>query len=285
MANISWRTVGVYTILIIGFLFAITPFLWMISASLMTQTEINLGGILPRNPDPTNYVTAWEDANFDQFMWNSARITGITLTGLILFCVPAAYAFARMRFYGRNLIFGIMLTTLMIPNIVTLIPNFLTVIWLGRLSETVCGEACSWFNNWPSLTIPFMASAFTIFLLRQFFAQIPNDLWDAAQIDGAGHLRFMVQVVLPLSKAPLMTVVLLAFVYSWNSLLWPLLVTQSDDWRPVAVGLQKFAGADAPGAFHLQMAASVVMVIPILIIYFFAQKQFTEGIASSGLKG
>jgi ABC-type glycerol-3-phosphate transport system permease component len=130
-----------------------------------------------------------------------------------------------------------------------------------------------------------MATAFTIFLLRQFFAQIPNDLWDAAQIDGAGHLRFLVRVVIPLSKAPIMTVALLAFIHSWNSLLWPLLVTQTDAWRPVAVGLQKFAATDAPSDFHLQMAASVIMIIPILVIYFFAQRQFTESIASSGLKG
>jgi ABC-type glycerol-3-phosphate transport system permease component len=130
-----------------------------------------------------------------------------------------------------------------------------------------------------------MASAFTIFLLRQFFAQIPDDLWDAARIDGAGHARFLWSVVLPLGRAPIMTTVTFAFIGSWNALLWPLLVTQTDDWRPVAVGLTKFVNSDAPTDLHLQMAASVIMIIPILVLYFVTQRQFTEGIASSGLKG
>jgi ABC-type glycerol-3-phosphate transport system permease component len=115
--------------------------------------------------------------------------------------------------------------------------------------------------------------------------QIPEDLWDAARIDGAGHFRYLVSIMVPLSRAPIMTVVTFAFIGSWNALLWPLLVVQSDEWRPVAFGLTKFTTADAPGDFNLQLAASVIMVLPILIVYFFTQRQFTEGIASSGLKG
>jgi len=280
-----WSTIFSYIVLAIGVLVMVTPFFWMLSASVMTQAEAQFGEVLPKEPQWDNYQTAWDTANFDQYMWNSTRITLITITGLLIFCIPAAYAFARMEFIGKNILFTIMLTTLMIPDVVTLIPNFLTVVWLDRFSKAVFGEWFAWFNSWPSQTIPFMASAFTIFLLRQFFAQIPRDLWDAAQIDGAGHFTFMTRIVLPLSRAPVMTVVTFAFIGSWNSLLWPLLVTQTDDWRPVAVGLQKFTSADAVGDFHLQMAASVIMVIPILILYFFTQKQFTEGIATSGLKG
>ncbi|MBE2183148.1 MAG: carbohydrate ABC transporter permease [Anaerolineae bacterium] len=273
----------IYGVLIIGLLQAIFPFFWMISASLMPINEVTLGYLLPTRPQFNNYVDAWNQANFAQFMWNSVRITAITVVGQLLFCVPAAYAFARMKFVGRNLIFGMLVATLMIPDVAILIPNYLTVIWLGRLSDAVLG--ISWINNWPALTIPFMASAFTIFLLRQFFAQIPEDLWDAVRIDGGGHLRFLWSVVVPLSRAPLMTTLIFAFIGSWNALLWPLLVTQTDAWRPVAVGLTKFVNTDAPTALHLQMAASVIMIIPILIIYFFTQRQFTEGIASTGLKG
>ncbi len=282
---IPWvRWLG-YATLIFGALLAVFPFLWMVSASLMNVSEINAGRLLPGELRFGNYVEAWERANFAQFMWNSARITLITLAGLLAFSIPAAYAFARMRFWGRNILFGIMLATLMIPEVATLIPNYLTVIWLGRFGQAVCGDACTWINNWPSLTVPFMASAFTIFLLRQFFAQIPEDLWDAARIDGAGHLRFLTAVMIPLSRAPIMTTVTFSFIGSWNALLWPLLVTQSDEWRPVAVGLTKFVVSDAPGDFNLQLAASVIMVIPILVLYFFTQRQFTEGIAASGLKG
>jgi ABC-type glycerol-3-phosphate transport system permease component len=285
MDKVRWNLVISYTVLIFGFVISIAPFLWLISASLMTQFEVAFGNVLPSDPQWSNYNDAWARSNFRQYMWNSTRITAITISGLLFFCIPAAYAFARMKFFGRNILFAIMLTTLMIPDVVTLIPNFLTIIWLGRFGEAICGDACSWYNNWPAQTIPFMATAFAIFLLRQFFAQIPDELWDAARMDGAGHMRFMLQIVLPLSRAPVMTVITFAFIGSWNSLVWPLLVTQSDDWRPVAVGLTRFVDIDARGAYHLQMAASVIMVVPILVLYFFTQRQFTEGIATSGLKG
>jgi ABC-type glycerol-3-phosphate transport system permease component len=282
---INWGRILTYILLGFGALLALLPFIWMINWSFMSAVEVYTGQFIPRRLNISNYAFAWERANFAQTMWNSVRISAITVFGLLLFCVPAAYAFARMKFVGRNVLFAIMLTTLMIPDIVTLIPNFLTVVWISRLSETVFGPLGAWTDNWPALTIPFMASAFAIFLLRQFFAQIPEDLWDAARIDGAGHIRFMWSVVLPLSRAALMTVVTFAFIASWNSLQWPLLVVQSDTWRPVAFGLTKFVTADAGDEFHLQMAASVIMIIPIVIVYFVTQRQFTEGIASTGLKG
>lgn len=280
---IRWTRVLIYAILIIGLLQAVFPFFWMVSASLMSLGEVTKGNLLPGEIHLENYALAWERANFAQFMWNSVRITVITVVGQLLFCIPAAYAFARMRFFGRTLLFALLLATLMIPDVAILVPNYLTVVWLGRLSESLLG--ISWMNNWPALTIPFMASAFTIFLLRQFFSQIPEDFWDAVRIDGGGHLRFLWSVVVPLSRAPIMTVVTFSFIASWNALLWPLLVTQTDEWRPVALGLTKFVSSDAPADLHLQMAASVIMVIPILILYFITQRQFTEGIAASGVKG
>lgn len=283
--TVKWNKVWTYAILIAGALLAMLPFLWMVSWSLMANVEVALGRILPSQIMWSNYPQAWQLANFSQFMWNSARITAISTTGLLLFCIPAAYAFARMRFWGRNILFAAMLATLMIPDIVTLIPNFLTVVWISRLSESVFGPAGVWMNNWPSLTVPFMASAFSIFLLRQFFAQIPDELWDAARIDGAGHIRFLTWVIVPLSKPAIMTVVTFAFIGSWNSLLWPLLVVQTDAWRPIAFGLAKFVQNDASDEFNLHMTASVIMILPILLLYFIAQKQFTEGIASTGLKG
>lgn len=282
---IDWRKLLIYAILMAGAILAVIPFLWMVSWSLMTNVEVTIGRMVPSEVMWQNYGRAWNLANFQQFMWNSARITAITVTGLLLFCIPAAYAFAKIRFWGRNVLFAVMLATLMIPDIVTLIPNFLTVVWISRLSESVFGPAGAWINNWPSLTVPFMASAFTIFLLRQFFTQIPDELWDAARIDGAGHVLFLTRVVIPLSKPAIMTVVIFAFIGSWNALLWPLLVVQTDEWRPVAFGLAKFVQADAGDEFHLQMAASVMMIIPILVLYFFTQKQFTEGIATTGSKG
>lgn len=282
-APISWDKVFTYAVLIFGVLLMIFPFLWMISSSLMSLSEVTFGRLLPSQPLFSNYAEAFQRANFGQFMWNSVRITAITLSGQLLVCIPAAYAFARMQFVGRNILFTMMLATMMIPEVARFIPNYLTVIWLGRLSDNLLG--IPWVNNWPALTVPFMAVPFTIFLLRQFFMQLPDDLWDAARIDGAGHIRFLRSIVIPLSSAPIMTAITFGFIGSWNSLLWPLLLTQSDEWRPVAVGLTKFVNSDAPNELHLQMAASVLMIIPILILYFFTQRQFTEGIATSGLKG
>jgi ABC-type glycerol-3-phosphate transport system permease component len=129
-----------------------------------------------------------------------------------------------------------------------------------------------------------MASAFSIFLLRQFFMQIPNDLWDSAQIDGAGHLRYLLQVMVPLSKAPLMTLVLFAFIASWNALAWPILVTTTPDWRPISYGLYAFLD-EAGSQFQLQMAGAMIIMFPILVLYFFTQRTFIEGIATTGLKG
>ncbi len=295
---------AIYAVLFAGVIIAVGPFLWMVSASFMTLSEVNLTRLLPEKLLWENYATALRRANFldielvtdpgtgvlqsigiSGYLWNSLRITLISVSGSLAVCIPAAYAFARMNFIGRKVIFALFISTMMIPGIVMLIPHLLTVIWLGRLSESLFGPAGAWFNNWPALTIPFFASVFNIFLLRQFFIQIPNDLWDAARIDGAGHFKFLRSVVLPLSKAPIMTIVTLGFIGSWNALMWPLLVTINDDWRPIAVGLSNFVTADTPGDLNLQMAASVITVIPILILYFVAQKQFTEGIAQTGIRG
>ncbi|HFC09667.1 MAG TPA: carbohydrate ABC transporter permease [Chloroflexi bacterium] len=267
-----------YTILIVGGIIAIVPFLWMLSTSLMTLGEAISGRFLPQVPQWHNYVVAWREANFSEYFFNSVEITFITLGGELLFSILAAYAFARMKFPGRDLIFMVLLSTMMIPGMVLMIPNFLTVTWLGRVSPI------KWINNWPALTIPFMGNVFSIFLLRQFFAQIPDDLFDAAQIDGASHWQFLRHVVLPLSKAPIMVIMVLSFIGSWNALAWPLLVTNEPTWRPIAVGLFQFVD-EAGSELNLQMAGAVITILPILALYFLTQKQFTESIARSGMKG
>jgi ABC-type glycerol-3-phosphate transport system permease component len=244
----------------------------------MNQTEALGGEWVPRQLQWMNYQQAWLQADFSNYFWNSVRIAAITISGEIVFCTLAAYAFARMEFWGKNFLFALLLSTLMLPEAVTWVPNFITVSWLGRVGPI------PWINNWPALTIPFMASAFSIFLLRQFFMQIPNELWDSAQIDGAGHIRYLVQIIIPLSKAAVMTLILFAFIGSWNALAWPILVTTTPEWRPISYGL--FAFLDEAGAqFHLQMASSVITMLPIIVLYFFTQKTFIEGISTSGLKG
>ncbi len=267
-----------YAVLYIGAFLALVPFFYTISVSLMNLTEATGGRWIPAHAQWGNYVTAWDQAQFSIYFWNSVKITTISVTGEIIFCTLAAYAFARMEFPGKGFLFAVLLSTLMMPEAVTWVPNFITVSWLGRVSPI------PWINNWPALTIPFMAGAFGIFLLRQFFQQIPNELWDSAQIDGAGHLLYLIRIMLPLSKAPVMTLVLFGFIASWNSLAWPILVTTTPDWRPISYGLLNFLD-EAGSQFHLQMAGAVITMAPILVLYFFTQRTFIEGIATSGLKG
>ena len=267
-----------YLVLVFGAVIAIFPFFWMISTSLMSLGEAQGTRLLPSAVHLENYANAWQEAKFSLYMWNSVRITFITLAGELVVSILAAYAFARIKFPGRDLIFALLLSTLMIPAMVTIIPNFLTVTWLGRIGPI------KWINNWPALTIPFMGNIFSIFLLRQFFIQIPDELFDSAQIDGAGHLRFLWSVVLPLSKAPVLVIVVLSFIGTWNALAWPLLVTNSPDWRPVSVGLYSFID-EAGQRINLMMAGAFIVIIPVLVLYFITQRQFTESISRSGLKG
>ncbi|MFN2303100.1 MAG: carbohydrate ABC transporter permease [Anaerolineales bacterium] len=272
------RKIIIYIVLGLGAFISLIPFVWMISTSLKSLGEALGASFFPSELHFENYVEAWQKAQFTEYFFNSFMITLITLAGQITFSVLAAYAFARIKFPGRGFIFSVLLSTMMIPAMVFTIPNFLTVTWLGRITPI------PWINNWPALTIPFMGSIFSIFMLRQFFAQIPDELYDAAQIDGAGHLRFLLQVVLPLSKAPLMVIVVLSFIGTWNALAWPMLVTNTPDWRPISVGLMNFVD-QAGQEINLTMAGAFITIVPILIIYFFTQKQFTESIARSGLKG
>jgi ABC-type glycerol-3-phosphate transport system permease component len=276
--RVDYGRILTYVVLIIGAAVALIPFLYTVSVSFMNLTEAGGGAILPGELRFSNYSQAWQEGKFQQYMWNSVRITLITVTGQVIFSTLAAYAFAMMKFPGKNLLFMLLLATMMLPEAVTWVPNFITVSWLGNVGPV------KWINNWPALTIPFMAGAFGIFLLRQFFQQIPVELWDSAQIDGAGHIRYLIQVVLPLSRAPLITLVLFTFIGAWNSLAWPILVTTTPDWRPISYGMYAFLD-EYGNQFHLQMAGSLITILPILVVYFFTQKQFTEGIATSGLKG
>jgi len=231
-----------------------------------------------------NYITAWREANFALYTRNSVITTLLTVVGVVVTGTLAAYAFARMQFPAKGLLFTAYLATYMIPWTVVMIPDYLIIVALEDFFKETFGITNAWYNNWTALTIPFMVNAFTVFLLRQFFAQIPNELFDAALIDGCGHLRFLTQIVLPISKAPLMTVVILNGIWAWNSLQWPLIVTSTADWRPITVGLSGFI-TEASAETQLIMAGSVITTIPILVLYFFTQKQFTEGIATTGLKG
>lgn len=241
-----------------------------------------------------NYLRAWDRANFGRYFFNSVIMTFLTVVGQTLLSILAAYAFARIEFPGRELLFALFLARLFIPATITLIPNYLTVSNLNNIFDAFYAQigmtdiarslGLRWINGWFGLTVPFLASTFGIFLLRQFFRQIPDELYDAARIDGAGHVRFLFQVCVPISRAAIVTVVLFTFIGTWNSLEWPLLITQDKTWRPISYGLYSFQ-QEVNVEFNLLMAGAVITLIPVLIVYFFAQKQFVQGIATTGLKG
>ena len=277
--QIDWFRVFSYGVLTFGAILAVIPFLATISISLMNVTEANsLASAFPATPQWGNYVEAWEDANFSQYFFNSVKVALIILVGDITFSILAAYAFAMIDFPGKNLLFVLMLATLTLPAAITWLPNFLTVSWLGKVTPI------QWIDNWPALTIPFMASAFGIFLLRQFFQQIPRELWESTQIDGGGHLRFLWSTVIPLSKAPILVLALFSFSGSWDSLAWAILVTRQETWRPISFGLQAFI-QEAGSYTNLQMAGALITMAPLVIAYFFIQRQFIESMTRSGLKG
>ncbi len=293
--RVSTGTVVLYAVMIVLSFIALVPFLWMISTSFMTLGETINRTWVPNDAQVCNYYTSWNSGRFNLYFRNSIIIALTTIIGLLAVSVLSAYAFAKIKFYGRGIIFTGLLATLMVPDIVVMIPNYLTIsgqIFPLPISqagfpfvEVGVGRGFSWIDTLPALSVPFMGSAFSIFLLRQFFVQIPHDLWEAARIDGAGHFRFLLQIVIPISHAPILTVTLLAFIGSWNALLWPLLVTRDPlAWRPISYGLNAF-NDEAGTQTHLLTAAAFITILPMLVLYFLTQKSFTEGIATTGLKG
>lgn len=264
--------------LLIGAVIMALPFYWMVMTSFKDQFEAMEypPRWLPRHFLWSNFVEAWqkpgpEFGGFTRYYWVSIW-TGIASTvGTLVTSVLAAYAFARMKFPGKGLFFYLVLATLMVPGQVLIIPNYIILAKLG------------WLDTYKALIVPWLASVFSIFLMRQFFMTVPDDLWDASQIDGAGRWRFLWRVMIPLSKPVLITSGLFAFIGMWNSLLWPLVVTSKAEMRTLMVGLQVFTN-EASSEFNLLMAASTFCVLPVVIVFFFLQRFFIEGIARSGLK-
>jgi len=191
-ANGKLWTIFSYAAMGLGALISLGPFVWMILKSFMSLGESIGATFIPTQWHLENYARAWRDAQFSDYLVNSVLITLITLAGELTFSVMAAYAFARIKFPGREILFALLLSSMMIPGMVTMIPNLLTVTWLGRVGPI------AWIDNWPALTIPFMGSVFSLFLLRQFFVRIPEELFDAAKMDGANEFQVFRYIILPL---------------------------------------------------------------------------------------
>ncbi|MDI6699695.1 MAG: carbohydrate ABC transporter permease [bacterium] len=271
--RINFSMVLTYFILIVIALTILFPFFWMVSTSLKTPVEAVKfpPDIFPKNPQLNNYVTAWKKVNFTRYFINTIFIALTQLVGVLFTSILAAYAFARLDFKGREILFISLLGLMMIPMPVYIVPGYMLLQKIG------------WIDTYFAQIVPWMANIFPIFLLRQHFKTIPKDLYDAAVIDGYSDIGFLFKVVVPLSKPALTTISIFSILASWNSFIWPLVVTNSDSIRPVQVGLAYFIQEQST-SYTLLMAASTFVVLPLVIMFFLAQKQIIESYARSGLK-
>lgn len=280
----DWTLAVRYAVLAFFAALFLFPLYWMVVISLGTlQSVFVFPPILYPLGHLENYLAAvglTPDPSTGQYLnipWLRYFLNTIVVavggTLLVLATsILAGYAFASMPFPGKRVIFGLVLAIYMVPAEVTLVPNFIIL------------AALHWIDSYQAQIVPFGASVFGIFLMRQFFLSLPNDLWEAAQLDGAGHLRFLWSIAAPLARPAIVTIAVFHFVASWNAFLWPLIVTNSDSYRPVQVGLQAFSYADATNPV-LHAAGSLMVTLPILIMFLLAQRQIVGGIAASGIRG
>ena len=249
------------------------PLVWMVVVSLETEAQARSFPpvLFPGALRFQNYATAFQAVPFGHFFLNSAMYAVTTVAGNLLFCALAAYAFARIRFFGSNLLFIALLATLMVPFQVVLIPTFLIVKKLGLV------------DNVGGLIVPNLCGAFGIFLLRQFFRTLPIELEEAARIDGTSRLGILFKIVLPLSLPVLATLAIIQFMWSWNDFLWPLIIINTSTHAPLQLGLSMFQGAHST-QWNLLMAGTVMSQIPMLAVFLLAQRWFIRSIAFTGIK-
>lgn len=269
------RKAAIYLMLTAGALITTFPFLWMVSTALKSEAEAFAAGldIFPERFMWSNFVTMFREVpQFGTYFYNSFFVAFCVTAAVVITATLSGYTFARLDFPGRHALFSLVLATMMVPFEVTLIPNVMLI------------NAFGWRDSYAALIVPWCANAFSIFLLRQAFMGLPSEFFDAAKVDGCGHLRFLVWIATPLVKPAVVTVGLFAFLASYNSLMWPLVVTDSDNMRVVQVGLTLFSSDDGV-RLHLLMCAATIVILPTVALYFAAQRYFLESAISAGIKG
>lgn len=270
-----WR-IFTWVVLLLGAVVMILPFVWLVSSSLKLETQIF---VFPPQwiPNPVrfqNYVDALTYKPFNIYLMNTMIIVVLNMVAIVGAASLCAYGFARIKFPGRDFWFAIVLSTMMVPYFVLMIPQFIIFSRLG------------WIDTFLPLTVPYFfgGGAFNIFLLRQFFRTLPNELSDAARIDGCTELGIYWRIIMPLAKPALATVAIFTFLFSWNDYIGPLLYLSSPENFTVAIGLATFRSVMRT-RWDLLMAASTAMILPIVLLFFFAQRYFIQGIVMSGIKG
>lgn len=268
--------IAMYGFMLILVIVMILPFVWMLSTSLKSQEYILQATpqLIPNPITTESYVLLAERIDLPRTFFNSLFVAVISTVGQIIVAAMAAYAFARMEWRGRDVVFTLYLATMMIPSVVLVIPQFILVRSLG------------WVNSYAALVVPALFSAFGTFLLRQSFKGLPKDFEEAAVVDGANHFTIFWRIILPLSQPALATLAVFSFMGSWNAYLWPLFAARKADVMTLPIALATLqAGPRALTEWNIVMAGAVITVLPILLVYLLAQRWFVRGIVSSGLKG
>lgn len=262
-----------YTLLILAALVLFFPILYAISASFMQPKEIYAGKLFPSSISFDAYKEVFSSIPLLHYLMVSFIMSFIVMVGQLVISSLSAFAFVFIKFKGRELIFFIFLATMLIPWEATIIPNFLTILNL------------SWINTYQGLSFPFFALPFGIFLLRQHFLTIPQELWESAQMDGCSRFRFYLRFVIPLSKSSLSALGIYGFLTTWNQYLWPLLVTNDDTVRTVQIGLKMLIANESSSSWNMVMAAVVAILLPTLLLLFLGIKHIREGLTAGALKG
>jgi multiple sugar transport system permease protein len=265
---------SLYATLIGGMLVVVGPFLWMLLSSLKPEGEIRRvpPTWLPETLTFEHYETLLSRLNFPQFFANSVIVAVAVTLGNLLFCSSLGYALAKLRFPGRRGLFAVVLGMLMVPGVVLFVPQFVLVSNMGLV------------NTYGGLVLPYLAGPFGVFLMRQYLLSIPDELIEAARVDGAGEFRIFWRVVLPLCRPALATLGILTFLASWNNFLWPLVVATSEDKYTLPVALALYSVGQNRINFGLLLAGAVVVVLPVLIVFVLLQRHFLRGIATTGIK-
>lgn len=263
-----------YSILVAGAIFILLPFVWMVLTSVKPSKEVLQVPVkwFPSKIQWENYAEAFNSAPFFTYFKNSVIVTVLITCGELLTTILAAFAFSQLEFKGKQILFLILVATMMVPSEILVIPNFVTLAQFG------------WINTYKALTIPWCASIFSIFLLRQQFASIPSAYYRAAKMDGCKDLRYLFTILVPMSRPTIVSIALLKIINSWNSYLWPLIATNTNDMRTLPVGLAFFS-TESGVKYNTLMAFSLMIVFPAFIVYLFTQKYIIQGVSKTGLKG
>lgn len=272
--NIRVSRTLLYILLSVFALLVLYPVLYTFFMAVMSPEEASAfpPHLFPHTFRMANFAEALDIVPIARFIGNTFLISGLTMLGQLITASMAAYAFAKMEFRGKNILFAMFVATMMIPWEVTIIPNYLTV------------RSWNWLDSYQGLTVPFLASAFGTFLLRQFFMQLPKELFEAARMDGCGHIRYFLFHVLPLSRPALGTLAVYSFLNMYNSYLWPLLVTNSEKMRTVQIGISMLEFQEST-SWNLVFAGTALVILPSLLLLVFGLKQLVRGMAAGALKG